>query len=88
MNHMFEPNDDIVWLSFKQSANTLLDKMVTGRGIQWYKWQRLRPEDEQGNLILGQIKAKLTIRPIEAVESFDITINMTDQEIEVIEGEE
>ena len=40
------------------------------------------------NLILGQIKAKLTIRPIEAVESFDITINMTDQEIEVIEGEE
>lgn len=88
MRHMFEPNDDIVWLSFKQAANTLLDKMVTGRGIQWYKWQRLRPEDSQGNLILGQIKAKLTIRPIEAVESFDITINMTDQEIEVVEGEE
>ena len=88
MNHMFEPNDDIVWLSFKQAANTLLDKMVTGRGIKWYKWQRLRPENDQGELILGQIKAKLTIRPLETVESFDITINMTDQDIEVVEGEE
>ena len=89
MTHMFEPNDDIVWLSFKQAANKLLDKMVTGRGIRWYKWQRLRPEDDKGNLILGQIKAKLTIRPIEAVESFDITINMTDQDIELFEqGEE
>ena len=54
--------------------------MVTGRGIKWYKWQRLRPEDAEGNLILGQIKAKLTIRPIEAVESFDITITMTDKD--------
>jgi len=79
MTHMFEPNDDIVWLSFKQKVNNLLDQMVTGRGIKWYKWYKLRPDR------LGQIKAKLVIRPIEAIEAFDINITMTDQDIEVVE---
>ena len=88
MTHMFEPNDDIVWLSFKQGVNTLLDRMVSGRGLKWYKWFKIRPEDPRGNLILGQLKAKLTIRPIEAIESFDITINMTDSDIEVDENPE
>ena len=80
IQHMFEPNDDIVWLSFKQKVNSLLDQMVTGRGLKWYKWYKLQPDT------LGQIKAKLVIRPIEAVESFDITIQMTDEDIEVTEG--
>lgn len=82
MRHTFEPNDDIVWLSFKQKVNTLLDQMVSGRGIKYYKWYKVRTD------VLGQIRAQLTIRPIEAVESFDITINMTDQDITVLEGEE
>ena len=84
MQHMFEPNDDIVWLSFKQKVNKLLDEMVSGRGLKWYKWTKLVPE---GNHLLGQLKARLTIRPIEAIESFDITISMTDEDIEVSEGE-
>ena len=79
IQHTFEPNDDIVWLSFKQKVNDLLDQMVSGRGIKWYKWYKLQSDH------LGQIKAKLTIRPIEAVESFDITISMTDEDIEVAE---
>ena len=79
IQHTFEPNDDIVWLSFKQKVNDVLDQMVSGRGIKWYKWYKLQPDK------LGQIKAKLTIRPIEAVESFDITISMTDEDIEVAE---
>ena len=79
IQHMFEPNDDIVWLSFKQKVNDLLDQMVSGRGLKWYKWYKLRPDK------LGQIKARLTIRPIEAVESFDIIISMTDADIEVNE---
>lgn len=79
IQHMFEPNDDIVWLSFKQKVNDLLDQMVSGRGLRWYKWYKLRPDK------LGQIKARLTIRPIEAVESFEVIISMTDAEIEVKE---
>ena len=79
ITHMFEPNDDITWLSFKQSVNNLLDDMVTGRGLRYYKWRKLKPSR------LGEIRARLTIRPIEAVESFDITISMTDEDIEVTE---
>lgn len=77
IQHMFEPNDDIVWLSFKQKVNDLLDRMVSGRGIKWYKWYKIKTDK------LGMIKAKLTIRPIEAVESFDILISMTESDIEV-----
>ena len=77
IQHMFEPNDDIVWLSFKQKVNLLLDQMVSGRGIKWYRWAKIRPDK------LGQIKARLTIRPIEAVESFDLVITMTDADVEI-----
>ena len=82
VQHMFEPNDDIVWLSFKQKVNELLDQMVSGRGIKWYKWYKIKPDK------LGQIKAKLTIRPIEAVEAFDIVISMTDEDLTVTTTEE
>lgn len=80
LTHMFEPNDDLVWLSFKQKANLLLDEMVSGRGLKWYKWKRIRTDK------LGLIRAQLTIRPIEAIEAFDILIAMTDSDIEVQEG--
>ena len=79
IQHMFEPNDDIVWLSFKQKVNDLLDQMVSGRGIKWYKWYKIKTEK------LGQIKARLVIRPIESVESFEIEIYMTDKDIKVEE---
>ena len=82
VQHMFEPNDDIVWLSFKQKVNVLLEQMVSGRGIKWYKWFKLQPDR------LGQIKARILIRPIEAVEAFEITISMTDSDISVtVQGE-
>ena len=82
VQHMFEPNDDIVWLSFKQKVNVLLEQMISGRGIKWYKWFKLQPDR------LGQIKARILIRPIEAVEAFEITISMTDSDISVtVQGE-
>lgn len=33
MRCTFEPNDDIVWINFKTLANSLLDRMKSGRGI-------------------------------------------------------
>ena len=81
MRVTFEPNDDIVWYNFKSLANTLLDKMKSGRGIKWYKWFK-EPATEKAT-----IKATLTIQPIEAVESFDINIVLTDQDATVKEDE-
>ena len=64
----FEPNDDVTWFNFKSIVNPLLDNMVLNRGMEWYSWKRL-PADAK-----GLMKAMLTIKPIEAVESFDITV--------------
>ena len=75
MRNTFEPNDDITWVNFKKICNTLLDQMQSGRGIRWYSWRRVDPEQR------ATIKAVLTIQPIEAVEYFDITINLTDEEV-------
>lgn len=76
----FEPNDDLIWLSFKAYNNDLLDRMKSGRGISSYVWRKEKAEDK------ATLKASLTIRPIEAIENFDITITLTDDTATVEEG--
>lgn len=75
----FEPNDDITWINFKGLNNTLLDRMQSGRGIDWYSWQR---EDTPEK---AKIVATLYVKPIEAVEYFDLTVTLTDQGASVTE---
>jgi len=77
----FEPNDDIAWGNFKKLNNTLLDKMKSGRGIQWYRWSKVVTDQR------ATIKAILTIKPIEAVEYFDLTVALSDDD-ELIVTEE
>lgn len=80
MRVTFEPNDDIVWVNFKTLVNATLEKMKSGRGISWYKWTREYTDQK------ALIKATLTIKPIEAVESFDINVMLTDQDASVEES--
>jgi len=75
----FEPNDDLTWVNFKSLCSRLLDQMQSGRGISWYSWRRVKTEYK------ATIKAVLTIKPIEAVEYFDITINLSDEEVAIEE---
>lgn len=79
MRVTFEPNDDIVWINFKTLANTLLENMKSGRGLRWYKWKKEVVSQK------ALIKATLTIQPIEAVESFDFTIVLTDEDTTIEE---
>ena len=79
MRVTFEPNDDIVWINFKTLANTLLEKMKSGRGLRWYKWKKEVVSQK------ALIKATLTIQPIEAVESFEFTIVLTDEDATIEE---
>lgn len=80
MRTTFEPNDDIVWINFKGLVNTLLEQMVSGRGLVFYRWAKQKSDDK------AKIKATLTIKPIEAVESFDINIVLTEDETTVSES--
>ena len=81
----FEPNDDITWLNFKGLVNNLLDRMQNGRGLEWYHWYKEFPDDGHGNRRKATIQATLSIKPIEAVEYFDITVYLTDEEAVVAE---
>lgn len=68
----FELNSDVTWLTFRSKIEPTLDKMVTGNGINGYKLIRAASDKK------ATIKAIIRIYPIEAVEDFDITIELAD----------
>lgn len=69
--YMFEQNSDRLWFNFKSNIAKLLDNMKTGEGISGYRIIKLEPER-------AKIKALIRIVPIEAVEKFDLTLELTD----------
>ena len=74
---MYEQNTSILWTNFKGAITPLLDQMVSGSGISAYKIVR--------NTIDSSIKISASIRvyPVYAVESFDISVQITDSDITV-----
>ena len=76
----FEPNSDILWVNFKSKIIPLLDQMTNGNGITGYQFIR------QATTKKATLKAKIVLECIEAVEDFDITIELTDAAVEVTEG--
>lgn len=74
----FEPNSDVLWTNFVGAITPLLETMKSGQGIKGYK---IIKEVASGKAML---KARVRIIPIEAVEDFALTVEMTDS-IEVSE---
>lgn len=70
--YQFEQNSDVLWVNFTSSVNTLLEEMKQSYGIAGYKWIRESTDEK------AKLKATLRIIPIEAVEDFDLTIELTD----------
>lgn len=68
----FEPNSDVLWVNFKAEIQPLLERMLTGQGISKYKITRV-PTTKKATVV-----AKIRIWPIDAVEDWDITIEMAD----------
>lgn len=75
----FEQNSDILWINFKSKINPLLDQMVANGGIAGYEWKRI-PTVKKATL-----KAKLMVYAIEAVENFDLTLDISDNVLTVAE---
>ena len=75
--YMFEQNTDILWVNFKNDIQKLLDQMVTSSAVRRYKILKVTTTDKT------RIAAKIQIVPIYAVETFEISIIMTDEEITV-----
>ena len=70
--YQFEQNTDVLWVNFTSSVNSLLEEMKSSYGIVGYRWKRDTANER------AKLKATLQIVPIEAVEDFDITIELAD----------
>lgn len=76
---MFEQNSDVLWVNFKALITPLLDQMVSGDGITSYKIYK------EATSTKATLKALIKIEPIEAVESFDLTVELSDSTSTVTE---
>lgn len=74
---MFDPNNDILWVNFKNAVTPLLEKMRSGQGISSYRLVKIQSSAR------GTLSAKIIIAPIEAVETFNITVELTDEDVTV-----
>ena len=69
---MFEQNTETLWLRFKSGISPLLNELKTGGAISEYK---IIKSDVQKR---GQLSATVRVAPVDAVEFFDLTIELTD----------
>ena len=76
---MFEPNDDILWVNFKNQITPLLDRMRSGQGISSYRLVKVE------NNARATLTARVIIAPIEAVENFILTVELVDEDVTVTE---
>lgn len=77
INLLYEQNTATLWTNFKSYLTPLLDQMVSGSGISGYRILRNASDSPT------KISASIRIYPIYAVESFDITVYMTDDDVTV-----
>ena len=73
----FELNNEVLWLNFKSEIQPILDKMVSGNGLSGYK---IIKKDTTKK---ATIEAIIRLYAIEAVENWDITIELSDSYISV-----
>lgn len=76
---MFEQNTDILWASFKAKVMPLLDQMVSGVGISGYKIIK------ETTPVKGRLKATVRLYPLYAVESFEICVELSNEEVNITE---
>lgn len=79
---MFEQNSDILWINFKAEIEPLLNEMIATGGISDYEINHIATNDRT------KVKALITIYPIYAVESFDISVVLTDNDTSIEESDD
>ena len=68
----FEPNSDVLWVNFQNAIKPLLEEMRTAQGIRGYRLIKEKTSEK------ATLKALIQIVPIEAVEDFKLTVELTD----------
>lgn len=73
----FELNTDVLWLNFKAEIEPTLDRMVSGNGLTGYKIMRKTSTKR------ATIEAVIRLYVVEAVENWDITVELSDTTVTV-----
>lgn len=85
---LFEQNTDILWLDFKHLVTPLLDTMVSNNILSDYNMVKYNIDPESGEAVPAyMVLAHITIRPINSVEVFDLTVILENNDISVAETE-
>lgn len=72
---LFEQNTDILWVNFKSYMTPLLDQLVSGGGISSYKLIKNQSDNK------AKLSATIRIYPIYAVDQFEISVVLSDEEV-------
>lgn len=80
---MFEQESDSLWLSFKSGVSPLLDQLKSGYGISDYKLIKNTTKYNGKALTRGEMSAVIKIFPLYAVEYFEITVVVSDNDVAV-----
>lgn len=76
---LFEQNTDILWLTFKSYMTPLLSQLVSGGGLSAYKIVKNQSNDKT------KLSATIRIYPVYAVDSFEISVVLSDTEVSASE---
>lgn len=80
---MFEQDSDALWLNFKSGVSPLLDQLKSGSGISDYKLIRNTTKYNGAALTRGEMAAVIKIFPLYAVEYFEITVVVSDNDVAI-----
>ena len=70
--YTFEQNTETLWINFQSYITPLLDRMQSGNGILGYTFIKQKTNAK------ARLQAKLTLIPVEAVEDFDLYVELAD----------
>ena len=71
----FESNDSVFWNTFKSLITPTLEQMKNNRGLEDYKIERVSTNKP------ATVEGIIRVKPIEAVESFNLTIKITQDSV-------
>ena len=74
---MFEQNTQVLWINFLAKVTPILDKMVSGQGLSSYKVINVPTQEK------AKLNAVIKIYPLYAVEDFEISVEVRDDDVEV-----
>lgn len=75
----FEQNSDILWVNFKSYITPVLDQMVTSGCLSGYELKKRVAKQK------AELSCVIRLYPIEAVEDFEIDIELADESTAIVE---